>query len=430
MMHWPPSMMRFGWMIVCLMLCAAGCDDSNAKDSTPSVPDTPNPDDPNPDKPNPDDPNPDDPNPDKPNPDKPNPDDPNPDDPNPDDPSAVDTVTDESCGATAVESCLDNVAKYCNDDGKYVLRDCTKLGSSKSCQKYKELGIVDCVEKCDRANLSYEEGKFVCDGTSPTSYYCAEVESGGTYTFSFSDGPCPKYCSDGACVTEKPVTEGDACTADFVQQCVGNDGFSCVDGVVTKTVCSGNTHCAMQVGAKSFECTESCLSTTPDDTSCVEIDGKPATQNKVCRVGTDHKFHLFTEREMCSKFCTEGVCDIETIPNEGDACKTDSFEEFCVQNSAYYCDYTSDTVTIMQCGKADFIGQPFCRKIEGSMADCVVPCDEGAETLSSCSSYKNDAGEKIAYVERTECKKATDGAFYYFTSQSDCPNGCKSGACL
>ena len=156
MMHWPPSMMRFGWMIVCLMLCAAGCDDSNAKDSTPSVPDTPNPDDPNPDKPNPDDPN--------------------PDDPNPDDPSAVDTVTDESCGATAVESCLDNVAKYCNDDGKYVLRDCTKLGSSKSCQKYKELGIVDCVEKCDRENHSYEEGKLVCDGTTKTSYYRDEEE--------------------------------------------------------------------------------------------------------------------------------------------------------------------------------------------------------------------------------------------------------------
>lgn len=389
--------MRIVKIILCgiLAACLAGCGEDGGKpDALPDNPGNPgNPD--NPGKPD-----------------------------NPDNPS--DIGTDEGCGEDYAESCDGNTALFCGDSGKVVRRVC---GDGMVCKKIAGYNTVDCVSECDKGGY---EDRMICDGTSLMALRCLEAEGGGFYEYRFSD-PCPKYCYEGVCVEEIPADDGTFCKPEtFQPSCDGGAGVSCVENRVVKTPCGGGLECAVSYGAKSYECVESCSNVEPDELSCVEEGGKFYASNTVCRLGTDGKYHRFSEKTACVSSCRDGVCDVAEFPEAGADCEAGKFKGFCHGNTAYRCGVLDGRVEVLTCGLDMYKGQPLCKTLSDGFADCVMPCGGEEENFLQCvtETIRDGQGnaQKVKIADNRICKSALDGGLYLFSEKKVCPN-CKNGLC-
>ena len=328
----------------------------------------------------------------------------------------VDVVTDAPCDWSMTEYCEDNHGYFCNGTN-VVKRSCAKAGTDLICRKLKDENMVDCVAPCDPDNF---ESRTSCDGKYVATHLCEEVAGGGYYEFSFTNDPCPVDCRDGYCVTGELPEIGASCDASFVPQCMGPDGYNCVDGQVTKSTCDGDLHCALEFGASATACASEC-NAAEDVYTCSD---SITTDNRICRLGTDLKYHLFVQQESCKSSCADGVCDIE-IPTVGESCDFDNFDDVCIKNVAYYCQSESHIYQAMVCGKGDYIGQPLCRYLSETYADCVSPCEEGDEGIMGCGG----SAKKGYYTDNYICKRGLDGNFYLFNEQEPCSGTCKNGVC-
>ena len=331
-------------------------------------------------------------------------------------PEAMDVVTDTACDWSMTEYCEDNFGYFCNGTN-VVKRNCEKAGTGMSCQKLKADNMVDCVASCDAETF---ESYTTCDEKYVATHLCEEVVGGGYYEFSFTNDPCPVDCKGGVCVTGDLPEPGAVCDDKFVPQCAGKDGYNCVEGHVVKSTCDGDLHCALEFGAAATACASDC--TGADDVyTCSDTK---TTSNQLCRLGTDLNYHLFTQQESCESSCAEGVCDIE-IPTVGETCDFESFDDVCIKNMAYYCHSGSHTYEAMACCKGEFIGQPLCRYLTETYADCVSPCEEGDESIMNCGG----SAKKGYYTDNYICKRGLDGSFYLFNEQETCSGTCKNGVC-
>lgn len=263
--------------------------------------------------------------------------------------SDADKVTDEVCNKNLAEYCDGETAIFCGDDNKLVRRDCTRLNSSSNpvtCH-VSQNGVADCVLPCDANNFK-EYG--TCSGKIPEHHTCERTKDNNTYEFVYTDDEaCPNACSDGFCVDGSAPVEGGSCNPDD-SVCFGNAAYACVKGKFVKTTCLGDSVCATQYGSKEPQCVTSCRATdgSGDDYSCIEEDGKPTTNNRVCRVDSDGRYFWFTEKKTCSTSCSDGICDI-TIPQEGSTCDENT-ASLCVGNTLYKCD--DGEMVKLQCGTA------------------------------------------------------------------------------
>ena len=314
-------------------------------------------------------------------------------------------------------------ARFCGDQGKVVVRDCSVVGAEYTCQKLKDYNMVDCVRPCDSQTfVEYTS----CEGKVPTIHTCDESTTGSSYEFVYTDDACPIACLDGECVETTPAVAGDPCDAStYASSCYGKEMYTCESGKIVVTMCTGDTVCAKQHGAAAPHCVSSCKPGS-DTYACATENGKQVTNNQVCRVATDRKYYLFDEREVCQSTCLDGVCDRGKLPDEDSACNNETFEEFCAHNTAYYCNYITQTVVTYACSGS----MPLCRmNKKGTFADCVIPCEKGSETIYNCDS-RNEDGRKVYYTDNFECQEGADGAYYYFNAQNDCAGECKDGKCL
>ena len=288
-----------------------------------------------------------------------------------------------------------------------------------TCQKMTNDNYVDCVAPCSNSFVEYTD----CQNKDIAHHFCEDTASGGKYEFIITSKTCANYCVGGQCSDNPPPTEGTPCNvAEFSPQCQGTESYNCIDNIITKTTCASGTTCAIQFGSNVAECVPSCNNIRDDVYQCITDGNITKTNNKVCRLGTDSRLHLFTESITCESFCNNGVCDIANIPNHGDTCDPTEFQDFCYHNTSYYCNYVTNSVIANSCTA----GTPICRYREDKeFADCVAPCEEGTEPLKDCRTEGD-----IKYLDTIECVKGSDGSYYLFTSQETCPNGCKSGKCL
>lgn len=333
--------------------------------------------------------------------------------------NGAETETDESCNDSTPEFCDGQVAHFCGDNNKMVLRDCAKLGGGLTCHKMTEDNYVDCVAPCQAS--SFEEFND-CEGNSVAGHFCMDVTDGGTYEFIILHRNCAKYCYDGLCQDELLAVEGAPCDETFFAQCDGNDAYQCESGTIRKTSCGNGTTCAVQFGSKVAECTTSCSGVSGDVYNCINEGGTLKTNNRVCRLGTDARYHLFTESEVCANTCIDGTCDIASVPNHGDSCDFASFKDFCHHNVSYYCDYEANTVVADEC----IGGTALCRyRADHEFAGCAAPCEAGTEPARECTKING-----VKYLNSIECLEGSDGRYYSFSYQETCPNGCNNGKCL
>ena len=395
------------WGSLILGLACLGCNDSDSSDS-----DKPGTDQPGTDKPGTD----------KPGTDKPGTDQPGTDKPETDN---IDTVTTTSCNDSYVEICEDGNARFCNEDGKVVIRNCAAKNDGSTCRKLASRNVVDCVKPCSEVGT-----RLVCQEKTPTMYECGKTTLGDLFEFEFSDGPCPSLCVDGECVEESHVKEGEACGSDFEPVCVGAQGYNCVSGTVKALNCEGDLKCAIRHGSQMAVCARTCEKSS-STYGCENVDGKVKTKNFICEPATDRKYYLFEDSRECQSTCTDGVCDMASIPKVGDSCNAE-FSDFCAQGSAYYCHSVTKTVEKLECGYGDYVGLPLCREKNAYFADCVSPCEAGSEPVLNCGTRTDKAtGNKISYTDNFVCEKSEiDGGYYLFNAQEDCANGCKNGECL
>lgn len=341
----------------------------------------------------------------------------------PDDPvtPSADTVTEESCDSNYVESCENEVAHLC-DNGKVTLRDCQKLKTTNNpvtCH-VSEDNFADCVIACDADEFSAYTS---CDGKYVVYHSCDTTTDGGTYDYGYMNEPCPVACDGGRCVETLEPKVGDKCESSL---CYGNAVYACQNGVYTKTPCGESATCAQQFGDPTPQCVTSCASTSEDIYQCTQVNGKPAIDNRVCRLATNSHFYLFQETATCETSCSEGVCDV-AIPAAGDACNVDEMDDLCIHNALYYCHSEKNQVVVEKCGSGDVANKPLCRYLHQSYADCVSPCEEGAESLLSCG---GSSSKKNQYTSNEICEEAQDGQFYYFLEQEMCESGlCSKGVC-
>ena len=167
-------------------------------------------------------------------------------------PVSADTETDEACNDSTQEFCEGQIAHFCGDNNKIVLRDCSKLSPGLSCQKMTEDNYVDCVAPCDSTHF---EDYISCEGKDIANHFCMDVNGGGQYEFIVLSQTCAHYCVNGQC-SDKPLAEENAACNEnnFEPQCNGQDSYNCVNGHITKTTCSAGLSCAIQFGSKKSEC--------------------------------------------------------------------------------------------------------------------------------------------------------------------------------
>lgn len=340
----------------------------------------------------------------------------------------ADTVTTQKCDDNYDETCLDNVARFCNDDGFVVVRKCAELGDGSVCRKMAAENVVDCVLPCEK-----KSDETVCDGNKPVRHVCAKTTQGDKqlHLFKFSDAPCASACSDGKCVDKVDYEEGKPCGDDFVAACDGQVGYDCVGGTIAKRTCEGSKLCAIRVGGTTTMCAEKCDSViNSTEGICESVGGKTVAKRTICEPAIDHKYYAFEIEETCANDCAGGICGIKALPVDGDDCDEATFRSVCIEGEAYNCNPKTHKVEIIECGSREFVGQPFCRVKSDSYAGCVVPCAAGDAPLTNCGSRHED-GKKISYTDNFVCEKSpSDQGYYSFRVQEDCAGSCKSGVCI
>ena len=345
----------------------------------------------------------------------------------------TDVVTTQRCNMEKEdfeEICDGQVAHFCSEDGYVVERDCAKISTTENpltCQiatETKEHGsFADCVAKCNSGFTPYNS----CQGKYIATHLCEAVK--GTtdkYEFIFTaESACPVACDGGQCVTSTAPKPGAECDNTFKPQCYGGKAYQCVNNKIKETACSGQTTCAMLFGGEP-QCVQKCNASdvSSNQYACKTINGKPTKQNHLCLVANDSKYYWFDITETCKESCDQGECDVK-IPTVGTTCDT-SQDDICGHNIVYYCNTTTNKIDTMECGKGDFIAQPFCRYLDKTYAGCVTPCEEGSEPIMQCGGSN---AKKTAYEDNYLCEKSIDGEFYYFNHEKSCPGDCTAGKC-
>ncbi len=340
--------------------------------------------------------------------------------------NGVDVVLTEPCDSTYQEYCdEDNVAHFCGAKGLLTVRDCNKLASGLTCQKLLEDNFVDCVMPCDYNEF---EEYHTCEGKYISTHFCMKVQgSDSYYEFSFTDNPCEYGCRDGKCLKSPPPKEGASCKpGEFVPDCYGNSYYTCEGAVVTRHTCGGGTECSKLYGDFMPQCVTDC---NKNDTYGCAASGK-ALDNYVCRLGNDNKYHYFHETTECKNFCKNGICDVDSLPSG--TCDYQTSDDLCAQNTLYYCSTETNDWVSIECGKGEEgMGMPLCRQLNKGYSDCVSPCtpDDTEAGYSECSTG-GSGDNKFKFIYGIECRKAMDGAYYFFNFEEKCPGDCKNGACL
>ena len=340
-------------------------------------------------------------------------------------PASVDVVSTTPCSYSTEESCEGEVANFCNEDGFMTQRDCSRLSTSShplSCKKMNDDNFVDCVSSCDpNAWVDYT----TCSGNYVEAHTCEKTTDGSYHEFAMTGDPCTYACYQGKCVREgEAPIDGDSCDARFENTCWNGDMYTCVDGKIMRTICPGDSVCALRYGTSTPICTTKCSGAAASIYGCKTEKGVTRLDNKVCEIGQDAAYYFFPETDVCQSSCNQGLCDHE-IPEEDKPCDPASFEDICFQNNSYYC-HSEQRVVMM-----DVCSNRFCRYLDssygfsGAYSDCVIPCSEGDEALLSC------AGKGArAYETRDECTMGSDGSFYRFYFENRCSEaGCNGDVC-